>query len=94
MGLTISSGAGSDPRAAQITGGGMTFGDFWGVDASVANGAQPVALFFDREGTALRVIRGTSGSTNLAVATVSTNVGFATADTAGTTWSVAAAVVV
>jgi len=63
MGLTIVTG---DTRAALITGAGMTFGDFWGVDASVANGAQPVAQFFDREGTsALRIVRGTSGTTNI-----------------------------
>jgi hypothetical protein len=68
MGFTITS---TDTRAAQITGGGMTFGDFWGVDASAANGAQPVAQFFDREGTSvLRLIRGTSGTTNI----VATNV--------------------
>ena len=93
MGFTITS---TDARAAQITGGGMTFGDFWGVDASVANGAQPVAQFFDREGTsALRIVRGTSGTTNLAVAVTNPAVtGFATADAVGTTWSVAAAVVV
>lgn len=96
MGFTIGySGTALDTRATQVTGYGMTFGDFWGVDASVANGAQPVASFYDREGvTALRVLRGTSGSTNLAVGTVSANIGHATADTNGTTWSVAAAVVV
>lgn len=63
MGLTVVTG---DARAAQIMGAGMTFGDFWGVDASVANGAQPIAQFFDREGTApLRLVRGTSGTTNI-----------------------------
>lgn len=63
MALTISS---NDPRAALITGGAMTWGNFWGVDASVANGAQTIAAIFDRESTTLqRFVRGTSGTTNI-----------------------------
>lgn len=63
MGLTIAAG---DTRAAQITGGAMTWGNFWGVDASVAAGAQPIASFFDRESASvLRLVRGTSGTTNV-----------------------------
>jgi len=63
MGLTISTG---DARAAVITGGAMTWGNFWGVDASVANGAQTIAAIFDRESTTLqRLVRGTSGTTNI-----------------------------
>jgi len=89
MGLTISTG---DARAAVITGGAMTWGNFWGVDASVANGAQTIAAIFDRESTTLHsVVRGTSGTANIAVAVSDPAVtGFARADAAGTTWSVAA----
>lgn len=63
MGLTIST---NDTRAAFLTGGGATFIDSWGVDASVANGAQNEYTFCDREGLPLaRLVRGTSGTTNL-----------------------------
>lgn len=63
MGLTVSAG---DPRATAITDGRMTWGNFWGVDASVANGAQAIASIFDRESTTLQTfIRGTSGTTNI-----------------------------
>jgi len=66
MGLTISGNPASDTRAAIITGGAMTFGSFWGDDASVANGAQTIVAFFDRESTTLqRLVRGTSGTTNI-----------------------------
>ena len=65
MGLTIDVG---DPRAAVMTGGGLTAGTFMGPDASVANGAQTIASIFDREGTPLvRFVRGTSGTTNIVV---------------------------
>lgn len=89
MGLTISAG---DPRATQITDGRMTWGNFWGVDASVANGAQAIASIFDRESTAVvGFVRGTSGTANVAVAVSDAAVtGYARADAAGTTWSVAA----
>lgn len=89
MGLTIVS---NDPRAAAITDGRMTWGNFWGVDASVANGAQAIASIFDREATAaFGVVRGTSGTGNVAVPVTDPAVtGFARADAAGTTWSVAA----
>lgn len=89
MGLTIVS---NDPRAAAITDGRMTWGNFWGVDASVANGAQAIASIFDRESTTLfGVTRGTSGTANVVVALSDPAVtGFARADAAGTSWSVGA----
>jgi hypothetical protein len=63
MGLTIDT---QDTRAALITGGAMTWGSFWGVDASVANGAQTIAAIFDREAKPLQqFVRGTSGTTNI-----------------------------
>lgn len=63
MGLTISNG---DPRAAIITGAGLTAGFFSGMDADATNGAQTIASVFDREGTTLfRIVRGTGGTTNL-----------------------------
>lgn len=63
MGLTVSTG---DARAAIITGGAMTWGSFWGVDADSSNGAQTIAAFFDREAAPLqRFVRGTSGTTNI-----------------------------
>lgn len=65
MGLTVSTG---DARAAYLMGGGCTQHNAWGVDASVANGAQTEHVFADREGTPLlRIVRGTSGTTNLVV---------------------------
>lgn len=92
MGLTISTG---DARAAKITGAGMTWGDFWGVDASVANGAQPIASFFDREGSAaLRLLRGTSGSVNIVPANVDAEECFITVAADQTTLSSSATVVV
>lgn len=63
MAVEISQG---DPRAAYITGAGLTAGSFMGPDADATNGAQNIAAIFDREGTPLlRVVRGTSGTTNL-----------------------------
>lgn len=63
MAVTISTG---DARAAFITGGGLTQGFFQGVDADSTNGAQTIWSLFDREGTPLaRLVRGTSGTTNL-----------------------------
>ncbi len=65
MGLTISTG---DPRAAFITGGGITNSYFSGFDADSTNGAQTIAAMFDREATPIfRIVRGTSGTTNLVV---------------------------
>lgn len=89
MGLTISAG---DPRATAITDGRMTWGNFWGVDSNPTTGAQNIAGFFDRESTAVfTLVRGTSGTANLAVALSDPLVtGFARADAIGTTWSVAA----
>ena len=94
MGFTIGfSGTALDTRAALIGGTGMTFGDFWGVDASSANGAQPVATFFDREGLApLRIVRGTAGTTNLVVIDQSAASGFVQVQTATTLTSSATVV--
>lgn len=92
MGFTISTG---DARAVAITGGAMTWGSFWGVDASVANGAQPIAAFFDREATSvMRLVRGTSGTTNLVETNVDAEDCFITVAADQTTLTSSATVVV
>jgi hypothetical protein len=90
MGLTISGNPAADTRATVITGGAMTWGSFWGVDASVANGAQVIAAMFDRESTTLfQAVRGTSGTANLGVAVSDAALtGYARADAVATAWSV------
>jgi hypothetical protein len=62
-------------------GGGLTAGFFQGVDADSTNGAQTIASTFDREGTVLhKLVRGTSGTTNIVVV-----------DSAGVPWFVSVA---
>lgn len=66
MAVTVDTG---DTRAAYIMGaGGITQGFFQGPDADSTNGAQTIFSIFDREGTPLlRIVRGTSGTTNIVV---------------------------
>jgi hypothetical protein len=64
MAFTVTTG---DPRAAFITGGYGSFSVAAGPYANSANGAQTRFVFDGVSGTAplLRIVRGTSGTTNL-----------------------------